>query len=94
MGERRIVGHEEEPEPKQQRMQLEVTENPTVHRGAADQITSIVIKGKARFKGEVTVKARGDLATAYWSVTPGMKLSIVASEAEEKTYVAQEIEVA
>ena len=96
MPERRLVGHEEEPpepEPKARRFKLEVTENPTINRGAEDQVTSISFKAKAAFKGEITVKARGDVAAAFWSVTPGMSLSVLAAETGDKTYMAENIEV-
>lgn len=94
--ERRLVGHEKEPdppEPKVSRLTVEVTELPQINRGAEDQVTSFSVKGKAKFKGDITVKARGDVASAYWSVAPGMKLVIMAAETGEKTYTAQSIEI-
>lgn len=71
---------------KPRQLAVEVTELPKVHRNHEGQATSVVVHGKARFKGDVTLRLRGDIASAYWSVTPGMKLSVSAVERDDKDY--------
>lgn len=84
---------EAKPEGVVKRMRGEVTGKPIVRRGADDAVTSVPIPFKAAFVGTVVVDARGDLARAYWSVTPGMKLSIEATETGKGRFTASAIEL-
>lgn len=80
-------------EPKSRRFTVEVTDLPTIRQSGDGRITSFTVPGKAAFKGEITLKGKGDVASAFWSVTPGMRLSVVASETGEKEYTLDEVEV-
>lgn len=78
---------------KPRRLAVEVTALPKVNRGRDGGVTSAVIPGKARFKGEVTLHLRGEVAAAYWSVTPGMKLSVSGVETEDRAYEVVALDV-
>lgn len=78
---------------KPRHLTVEVTEHPKVRRNAEGEVTSATVIGKARFKGEVTLKFRGDVASAYWSVTPGMNLAVIAVEKDDKVYEAEHVDL-
>lgn len=77
---------------KPRKLTVEVTELPKVQR-TRGLVTSVVVKGKARFKGDITLRMRGDVASAYWSVTPGMQLVVLAIETGDKTYDAEHVDL-
>lgn len=76
-----------------ERFRVEVTDPPTIKRGGDDQVTSIKFKGKAAFKGEVVIEARGEVAKSYWSVTPGMRLTVAATEKGKGEWLAESLDV-
>lgn len=82
-----------EPERKTVRLQAEVTSMPKVNRGTAGNVTSATFEAKVRFKGTVTIQMRGSVASAYWSVTPGMTVLMSASETGDKVYLAESIDI-
>lgn len=70
-----------------------VASNPVVRRGQDGDVTSISFEIKAPFKGTLEMRARGDVAAAYWSVTPGMSVRVEAVEVSDKTYQVHGMEV-
>ena len=78
---------------KPRKLSVEVTELPKVRRNNDGAVTSVIIQGKAMFKGNVTLHLQGDVASAYWSVTPGMKLVALAVETGDMEYEAVELNV-
>jgi hypothetical protein len=75
------------------KLNVEVTELPKVNRNQNGAVTSVLVKAKAPFKGEVTLRMRGDVASAFWSVTPGMKLSARVFERDDKDYEVDTIDI-
>lgn len=75
------------------RLKGEVVGRATVNRNREEQVTSVSFDFKAAFVGTVKMKARGEVASAYWSVTPGMKLYVTAVETGKGEYEASAIEV-
>lgn len=80
-------------EGKSRKINVEVTEIPKVNRGSSGNVTSVIVRGKAPFKGDVTLRLKGDVASAYWSVTPGMKLSARVFERDDKDYDVDTMDV-
>lgn len=78
---------------KTQRIRGEVVSVPKVNRNEAGEATSISFEAKVQFKGLLTIKARGDVAAAYWSVTPGMRLAISGHDTADKEFTAASIDV-
>ena len=78
---------------KAQRFTAEVTEVPSLRHRPDGSVSSFSVPAKVRFKGDVTLRAKGDVAAAYWSVTPGMRLTVVAEETGDKEYTAESIDL-
>lgn len=91
---RRKVTTEElvERQGKPERITLDVTELPVVRR-VSGEVRSVEVTGKALFKGVVMVTLKGDIASAYWSVTPGMRLVITAVSVGKGEYEAESVDI-
>lgn len=80
-------------EVKARRFTVEITEMPIVRESGDGRVVNFSVAAKAAFKGDITLKAKGDVASAYWSVTPGMKLSVLATETGDREYTAEQIDL-
>jgi hypothetical protein len=80
-------------ESKTVRMQGEVSSMPVVTRDGEGNVTRASFDAKVRFKGTVKVNLRGSVASAYWSVTPGMLLLMSVEETGEKVYRAVALDI-
>jgi hypothetical protein len=97
-GARMVSGDDKMTDPKKPEGQVtrikgNVVALPVVHRNVDGVVTSIAFKVKTSSKGEVTIKAKGAIASAYWSLTPGMLVSATAVETGDKEYTADGIDI-
>ena len=66
---------------------------PKIRKNQSGQVTSVIVEGKVKFKGTVTLHMRGDVASAYWSVTPGMSIVALAIERPDGEYDVEHMDV-
>jgi hypothetical protein len=78
---------------KPRKLTVVVSDVPTIVRDANGRATHVVVVGKARFKGDITLHLRGDVAAAYWSITPGMQLVVLAIEDDDRVYEAEHVDI-
>jgi hypothetical protein len=78
---------------KLEHFNAEVTGLPEVKRDSHGVAKTAVIPAKARFKGAIVVTIKGDVASAYWSVTPGMTIRVGAVSMGKNEYDAETLEV-
>lgn len=80
-------------EGKSRKLNVTVSELPTVRRNQKGEATSAVVKGKAQFKGDVVLHLKGDIASAYWSVTPGMVIAARVFERDDNEYDVDDMDI-
>lgn len=78
---------------KARKLNAEISDLPTLRRNQAGQVTTAVFKAKAPFKGDVTLRLHHEVASAYWSLTPGMKITAMVVETGDKEYEVERLDI-
>jgi hypothetical protein len=66
---------------------------PVVSRGKDDAVTDVEFSLVTDADKEYAVTAKGDVASAYWSITPGMTVDATVREGRHGEFVVEQMAV-
>lgn len=78
---------------KPRKLNIRIEGFPTIRRNQHGDVTSASVVGTAKFKGRVLLHLSGDIASAYWSVTPGMDIVALAIERSDGEYDIEHMDI-